>query len=115
MVETKLQEALANIRPDLVARGICTEYHFLKDAIQIIRKNSPDANRSGGRDNQQRRRVCLPGLETRFLREGGGEEVLVELAGSLNGEPAVCEHPEFGFGRTEARSSRSWISLWRSQ
>lgn len=87
MVETKLQEALANIRPDLIGLGgLCTEYHFLKDAIQIIRKNSPGTPivLGGGIINNDAEFV-FQALKPDFCVRGEAEEVLVELAGSLNG------------------------------
>ena len=100
MVETKLQEALANIRPDLVGTGgICTEYHFLKDAIQIIRKNSPGTPivLGGGIINNDAEFV-FQALKPDFCVRGEAEEVLVELAGSLNGGARrYANIPNLGF------------------
>jgi radical SAM superfamily enzyme YgiQ (UPF0313 family) len=100
MVETKLQEALANIRPDLVGTGgICTEYHFLRDAIQIIRKNSPETPivLGGGIINNDAEFV-FQALKPDFCVKGEAEEVLVELAGSLNGGARrYANIPNLGF------------------
>ena len=87
MLETKLQRALADIRPDLVGTGgICTEYHFLKDAIQIIRKHAPETPivLGGGIINNDAEYVFKT-LKPDFCVKGEAEEVLVELVGSLNG------------------------------
>ena len=87
MIETKLKEALANIRPDLVGTGgLCTEYQFLKDAIQIIRKNSPETPivLGGGIINNDAE-FAFQALKPDFCVRGEAEEALVELAGSLNG------------------------------
>ena len=100
MVETKLQEALANIRPDLVGTGgICTEYHFLRDAIQIIRKNSPETPivLGGGIINNDAEFV-FQALKPDFCVKGEAEEVLVELARSLNGGARrYANIPNLGF------------------
>ena len=87
MLEAKLQKALADIRPGLVGTGgICTEYHFLRDAIQIIRKHAPETPivLGGGIINNDAEFV-FQALKPDFCVRGEAEEVLVELAGSLNG------------------------------
>jgi radical SAM superfamily enzyme YgiQ (UPF0313 family) len=87
MLEAKLKQALADIRPDLVGLGgICTEYHFLKDAIQIIRQNSPNTPivLGGGIINNDAE-FAFQALKPDFCVRGEAEEVLVELAGGLNG------------------------------
>jgi radical SAM superfamily enzyme YgiQ (UPF0313 family) len=100
MIETKLQEALANIRPDLVGTGgICTEYQFLKDTIQIVRKNSPGTPivLGGGIINNDAE-FAFQALKPDFCVRGEAEEVLVELAGSLNGGATrYANIPNLGF------------------
>jgi len=99
MVETKLKEALANIRPDLIGLGgLCTEYHFLKDAIEIIRKHSPQTPivLGGGIINNDAEFI-FKALRPDFCVRGEAEEVAGRIGGELErGIPAACEHPEFG-------------------
>ena len=100
MLDAKLKKALADIRPDLVGMGgICTEYHFLKDAIQIIRKNSPETPivLGGGIINNDAE-FAFQALKPDFCVRGEAEEVLVELAGGLNGGARrYAEIPNLGF------------------
>ena len=42
MLANKLQEAIQEHKPDLIGLGgICTDFSFLKDAIELIRKFTP--------------------------------------------------------------------------
>jgi radical SAM superfamily enzyme YgiQ (UPF0313 family) len=87
MLETKLKRALADFRPDLVGMGgICTEYQFLKEASEIVRKNSPGTPivMGGGIINNDHE-FAFKALKPDFCVHGEGEEVLVQLADNLNG------------------------------
>lgn len=85
MVYDKIRRSLQEIQPELIGLGgLCTDFKFLKDAIQIIRKLAPDVPIvcGGGIINNDAEFVFNT-LKPDFCIIGEGEEILVQLANIL--------------------------------
>jgi len=100
MVRAKVRQSLQNISPDLVCLGgLCTDYAFLRDALTAIRECSPGTPvvMGGGIINNDAEFVFQT-LKPDFCIRGEGEEVLVQLAGSLaQGTKDFSHIPNLGF------------------
>lgn len=85
MVYNRISQSLRESQPELIGLGgLCTDFKFLKDAIQIIRKLAPDIPIvcGGGIINNDATFV-FHALRPDFCIIGEGEEILVQLANML--------------------------------
>jgi radical SAM superfamily enzyme YgiQ (UPF0313 family) len=85
MIYDKISRSLQEIKPELICLGgLCTDFKFLNDAIQIIRKLAPDVPIvcGGGIVNNDPEFV-FRALHPDFCIIGEGEEILVQLASML--------------------------------
>lgn len=85
LVKDKLPFAIKKVQPDLIGLGgICTDYHFLRDAIQVIRETNPKIPIVlGGRIITQDPEV-FEILKPDFGVVGDGEETIVKLCNWLD-------------------------------
>lgn len=84
MIRDNIIYALEEVKPDLVATGgICIDYKFLKDAIQIIRDNSKVPIVLGGGIVTNDAEFVFETLKPDYAIVGEGEDGMVRLA---NGE-----------------------------
>jgi len=86
MVEAVICKPLKESQPDLVGiGGLCTDYHFIKDAIKIIRKVNPlTPIVLGGGIVTYDAEFIMNLLKPDYAIVGEGEETIVKLA---NKEP----------------------------
>ncbi len=85
MIYDKIHRSLQEVQPQLVGLGgLCTDYQFIKDAIQIIRKLAPNVPIvcGGGIINNDAEYIFKL-LRPDFCIIGEGEEIIVQLANML--------------------------------
>ncbi len=85
MLHDQIDKKLKEVKPDLIGLGgLCTDYAFIKDAMQIIRKEAPLAPIVlGGGIVTHDAEFIMNHLKPDFCIIGEGEKAIVELA---NGE-----------------------------
>jgi len=83
MINDNITQALESVKPDLVGLGgLCIDYKFLKDAIQIIRKTKVKIVLGGGIVNNDTEFIFNL-LKPDFCILGEGEETIVKLCDAL--------------------------------
>lgn len=85
MLYEKIQQSLKENQPGLIGMGgLCTDFQFLKDTIQIIRNLAPDIPIvCGGGIVNNDKEFIFQTLRPDFCISGDGEEVLVQLVRML--------------------------------
>ena len=85
MVYDKIRRSLRETQPELIGLGgLCIDFKFLKDAIQIIRKLAPDVPIvCGGGIINNDAEFIFNTLKPDFCISGESEETLVQLADTL--------------------------------
>jgi radical SAM superfamily enzyme YgiQ (UPF0313 family) len=98
MVYDKTKQALNNINPDLIGLGgLCTDYSFIKDAMQTIRNVSPTTPIVlGGHIVTNDSEYIFNQLKPNFCVIGEGEEAIVQLANGL-GNGNYADIPNIGY------------------
>lgn len=86
MVNSMIINKLKTHKPDVVCLGgICTEYHFIKDAIAIVKKNAPKTPIiCGGGIITNDAEYIFDILGADFCVIGEGEEVIVKLLDAID-------------------------------
>ena len=86
MVNSMIVNSLQTHKPDAVCLGgICTEYHFIKDAIAIIKKNAPEIPIiCGGGIITNDAQYIFDIIGADFCVIGEGEEVIVRLLDAID-------------------------------
>ena len=100
MVYDKIPRSLREIQPQLVGLGgICTDYQFIRDSIQIIRKSAPNIPIvCGGGIITHDADYIMKLLRPDFCIIGEGEEKIVELANMLeSGDKAYDQIENLGY------------------
>ena len=115
MVADRLTRVLLDIQPEIIGTGgLCIDYKFLTDIIQIIRKLSPDVPIvCGGGIINNDAEFIFNQLQPDFCITGEGEEVLVDLVNEIaNGGHHYEEIDNLGYWRDGvARFTRkNWLS-----
>ncbi len=88
MIYDRIRRSLEEVQPELVGLGgLCTNYKFIRDAIQIIRKLAPNVPVvcGGGIINNDAEYIFKL-LRPDFCIIGEGEEVIVQLANMLEND-----------------------------
>jgi len=104
MLCKKLEGALTESKPDLIGiGGLCTDYHFIKDAIGLIRKMDPRLPVvCGGGIVTHDADFIFRNLSPDYCIIGEGEENLVQLADMIErGENDYQKIDNLGFWRDE--------------
>lgn len=85
MIDKKIRYAFDDIKPELIGLGgLCTDFRFIKDALQIVKKHHPDIPvvLGGGIINNDAEFVFKL-LRPDFCIVGEGEETIVKLADKI--------------------------------
>lgn len=100
MVYDKIDRKLKETKPQLIGLGgLCTDFHFIRDAMQIIRKLAPDVPivLGGGVINHDTEYVFKL-LRPDFCIAGEGEETIVQLSNMLHsGKPDYDQIENLGY------------------
>ena len=84
LASDKIPKAIDKVKPDLIGLGgLCTDYHFIKDAIEIIRKSSKVPIVLGGGIVNNDAEFIFNLLKPDYAIIGEGEETIVRLVNSL--------------------------------
>ena len=100
MIHDKICRSLQEVRPDLIGLGgLCTDYAFIKDAIQIIRKLAPNVPIvCGGGIITYDAEYIFKLFRPDFCIIGEGEEMIVKLANTLeSGKQGYGQIPNLGY------------------
>lgn len=104
MLHDKIGHSLSKVQPDLVGLGgLCTDYKFIKDATQLIRKSAPNIPivYGGGIINHDAEYIFKL-LQPDFCIIGEGEEVIVQLVNALkNGNTNFKQIPNLGYWKDD--------------
>jgi radical SAM superfamily enzyme YgiQ (UPF0313 family) len=100
MLKAKLAQAFDDYTPDLIGvGGLCTDYRFLTDAINLIRQRLPQVPIvCGGGIITNDAEFAFRTLKPDFCVVGEGEEILVQLTDALEGGQDWFDHiPNLGY------------------
>lgn len=100
MIKDKITQAVEEAKPDLIGLGgLCTDYAFIRDAVEIIRGISPKISIViGGGIVTHDSEYIFNLLQPDFCVIGEGEEIIIKLAGMLgNGDANYDEIPNIGY------------------
>lgn len=81
MITNEIERTIMARNPDMIATGgICTDFHFLRDAINVIRKCTDKPIVLGGGIVTNDHEYIINLLKPDYAIVGEGEEVIVQLA-----------------------------------
>lgn len=105
MVYDKISRSLQEVRPELIGLGgLCTDFKFIKDAMQIVRSLAPDVPMvCGGGIINNDAEFIFETLRPDFCIIGEGEEILVQLVNMLeSGRRDYEEIVNLGYWKNKA-------------
>ena len=101
MIEDKISETVKKVKPDLIGLGgLCTDYSFIKDSMQIIRSIAKIPIVIGGGIATNDAEFIFNTLYPDFCIEGEAEEAIVKIANKLeHGLMGFDDVPNLGYWR----------------
>jgi radical SAM superfamily enzyme YgiQ (UPF0313 family) len=98
MIQDKIEQAIEKIEPNLIALGgLCTDYLFIKDTIDIIKRESNIPIVLGGGIVTHDSEYIFNLLKPDFCIVGEAEEVIVQIANMLSGKKTGNYIPNMGY------------------
>ncbi|KKM19020.1 hypothetical protein LCGC14_1659820, partial [marine sediment metagenome] len=86
-IANEIKKTIDKERPDLIGLGgLCTDYSFIKDALEVVRKCTTAPVVMGGRIVSNDKEFIFNLLKPDFCIWGEGEEAIVKLADALEND-----------------------------
>ena len=103
MISGEIRKAIKEFQPDLIGTGgLCIDYHFLKDTIQIIREETKAPIVLGGGIVNNDAEFIFNLLKPDYCIIGEGEETICKLANQLaRGKYGLVDIENIGYWREE--------------